>query len=469
MSNSLDYYERLSAIPKPERQQLLTALRDIVAYPKIRESFKSLEGYNKSLFRDMDNVESYLLDAEAILNSDFSKLPDVSTTFSFQPKGWTEPVEFEFDEPQVDQFDGWEFDKLGPSKNCVLLRRRVSVLIGQNGCGKSTLLARLERVAFAKPEDRCTEKLSNLGQLLPEGFGFTRIVFISYSAFDNFEIPGQNDEEQRQIVKDVDRGVGRFVFCGLRDIAAELRGNVDGLDKIQDDQGDKLEIDRRASTQLKTLDSLADEFSMLIELINKKGRAKLFECALESLFADASFNDLSKDVFKALLVNRPGEVFKKWSTGHKIVLHVIASITAHCERKSLVLFDEPEAHLHPPLTAALMRSIRVVLEETNALCIIATHSPVILQETLAQHVHIVERVLDTVITRKPKFETFGESVGVLTYDAFGLKAQSTYFNKTLERLVSSSESREDINSLFPLGLSAQAEAYVMALIARKEN
>ncbi|MCA1494453.1 AAA family ATPase [Ensifer sp. NBAIM29] len=147
----------------------------------------------------------------------------------------------------------------------------------------------------------------------------------------------------------------------------------------------------------------------------------------------------------------------------------MASLVAHCTRKSIVLFDEPETHLHPPLIAALMHSVRLVLERKNAFAIVATHSPVILQETLARHVRIVRRNGDNFDVLSPGMETFGENVGTLTYDTFGLTASTTDFHRILDRLVETHSTLDDINLLFSPRLSGQALAYVMAGLARKAH
>ena len=44
MPNSLDYYERLSHLPKAIRDSILIALRDLVIYPEIKKEFKEEEG-----------------------------------------------------------------------------------------------------------------------------------------------------------------------------------------------------------------------------------------------------------------------------------------------------------------------------------------------------------------------------------------------------------------------------------------
>jgi AAA domain, putative AbiEii toxin, Type IV TA system len=220
----------------------------------------------------------------------------------------------------------------------------------------------------------------------PPSVGFTKIIAISYSAFDNFIVPGLYESELRQIASDIEKGSGRYIYAGLRDIVAEVRDDIAAVEQraLPADQRALLTAqDRRTTTKLKTLAQLADEFERLIGQIAANDDNALLDAALEPLFADPSFADIESGERDVLLGSSPSEAFLAWSTGHKIALHVVASLVAHSTRKSLILFDEPEMHLHPPLTAALMHAVRIVLEEKNAFAIIATHSPVILQETLA--------------------------------------------------------------------------------------
>lgn len=460
VANSLDYYERISALPSEEREWLMESLNDLAANPYLRNEAENFEHYHKSLFRDVEDVDGFLEDASAILRSDFSQLPDLSEPFTFQVSGWNDPIKFNFDGPD-DEWGQWQSERMGTRGPRVVLPRRVAVIIGRNGSGKSTLLSRLARVAFAKPSDRKSDDMQALGEISPPEFGFTRIISISYSAFDSFQIPGLDDSERLQISRDIENSSGRFIFCGLRDIAAELSSS--------DETSEAEEPERRSSTHLKNLSDLAKEFQALLAIINEKDRISVFQDGLDVILADASFGDIEERTVADLVGDNAAKAFMSWSTGHKIAIHVLASITAHCQRKSIVLFDEPETHLHPPLIAALMRAVRIVLERTNAFCVVATHSPVILQETLARHVYIVERDGDIVSVRQPQMETFAESIGSLTYDSFGLTAEATYFSKTLKRLVSSADEPSDLDPLFPIGLSAQAEAFVMSLFARKEQ
>jgi predicted ATP-dependent endonuclease of OLD family len=74
------------------------------------------------------------------------------------------------------------------------------------------------------------------------------------------------------------------------------------------------------------------------------------------------------------------ELFGALSTGHKIVLLTITRLVETVDERSIVLFDEPEAHLHPPLLSALIRALSELLISRNGVAIVATHSPVVLQE-----------------------------------------------------------------------------------------
>jgi len=298
-----------------------------------------------------------------------------------------------------------------------------------------------------------------------------RVITISYSAFDSFVVPGIATRDIAQTTKDIESGESRFVFCGLRDLAAE---GVADLEKAEQSAGTEagdageLPVERRSSTRLKSVEALAEEFSKILERIKQAENTDLLLSALQPLTAEPSFSELKgqlSDLLSSVESSKP--LFLSWSTGHKIVLHVIAQLVASARPRSLVLFDEPEAHLHPPLMAALMHAVRVVLTQVNAFCIVATHSPVLLQETLARHIRIVRRVGNTLEIVSPTLETFGENLGIITYDVFGLTSASTDFHQVLDLLVSGCTSPEEVDELFTPGLSGQARAYVLSRFAAK--
>jgi energy-coupling factor transporter ATP-binding protein EcfA2 len=468
VGTSLDYYQRLNELPPRWRKTIMDALNDAVAHPNLVEAFADEEGWETSLFRDNRDWRGFLKDARALYEGNFSSLADIDESFSYTPVGSKAPIDFDFSSPEPD-FYGGPYRRLGPSKRKTLLPNRIIVLVGRNGSGKSTILARLAHVAFASPQERATKAIKVLGSLVPPSIGFMRVITISYSAFDSFVVPGLDPKKLSQTLQDLASGEGRFVFCGLRDLVAEARADVE-RDEVSKsgEEDDELPVERRTTTCLKPVDQLADEFATLLGRIRKEDRLELFQSALEPLLGDPSFVDLAEQLKRLTSSSRSARsLFLGWSTGHKIALHVVASLVAHAVQRSLILFDEPEAHLHPPLMAALMHAVRIVLNEVNALCVVATHSPVLLQETMSRHVRVVSRTGKSLTVKQPNLETFGENVGILTYDTFGLTASSTDYHKVLDLLVKGCESIEEVDELFQPGLSAQARAYVLTQFARK--
>jgi len=469
VGTTLDYYQRLNDIPTTHRATIMRALNDAVAHPELVDLFSAEEGWQTSLFRDNPEWQAFLTDARVLYEGNFGALPDMEQSFSYVPRSGEHRIEFDFGAPEPESYFG-PYRRQGPSRKQTLLPERMIILVGRNGSGKSTLLSRLARVAFASPQDRATKQLTALGRLEPASIGFMRVITISYSAFDSFIVPGVVARDLTQITQDIENGDGRFVFCGLRDIVAEVRDDIEKAEDAVADGDEGLVVERRTSTRLKSVDALANEFAKLLGRIRRGGTTELFNAALEPLLGDPSFADLGEqvvDLFSSAA--RAKRIFLGWSTGHKIVLHVVASLVANTRPRSLVLFDEPEAHLHPPLMAALMHSVRLVLTEVNAFCVIATHSPVLLQETLARHVRNIRRVGDKIEVTKPELETFGENVGILTYSTFGLTASSTDFHKALDLLVRGCDSVEEIDQVFTPGLSGQARAYVLSKLAAKRG
>lgn len=469
VGTSLDYYQRLNELTKRDRSSIMRALNDVVAFPDLVKTFEDEEGWETSLFRENRSWRSFLEDAQALYEGNFSALADLEESIRYTPAGADEPVEFDFSSPEPEHYFG-RYRRVGPHGKKTLLPNRILVLVGRNGSGKSTIIARLAHVAFASPEERATKSLRALGKLDPPSIGFTRIITISYSAFDSFIVPGLDAKELSQTSRDLESGEGRFVFCGLRDLVAEARSDVDEApDERASSSQDVPAVERRTTTRLKSVDQLADEFAGLLKRIREMDRIDLLDAALGPLLADPSFAELVEDVRSIRRSRRSvrKKRFLGWSAGHKIALHVIVSLVAHAMPRSLVLFDEPEAHLHPPLMAAMMHAIRIVLTDQNALCVVATHSPVLLQETLSKHVRRVRRIGEKLEIKQPDLETFGENIGVLTYDTFGLTASSTDFHQILDLLVDGSDSPDEVDALFEPGMSAQARAYVLARFASK--
>lgn len=477
MGQSLDYYQRLSELPIEIHNQTLTALNDAVFNPSLRQKFKNHPGWDESLLREIPQKNGFLSIATSILKNSYSNLIDDNLTFSFQYEDWENPITFDF----------------SPSKENPHLSKhlpnRIMALVGPNGSGKSTLLSRIARIAYATQKDRESSELRALGEIVPSSIGFPRIITISYSPFDSFKIPLINytndkekeisikkgyvedsyvedgyyerSSERQQLIHDMQNGSGRFIFCGIRNIAEEAS-------VLESQSLDAHESDRVFTTIPKPIELLKTEFIQNFKRIVDQGNEGILNSALQQFKYEKSFSHISHllnaEDFKKLDLQK---IFMDWSTGHKIVMQIVFSLVAHTTQSSLVLIDEPETHLHPPLLAALMHAIREVLNKTKAFAIIATHSPVVLQETLRKNTYVIQRYEQYTSIQKPNIETFGENIGTLTSTIFGLNSQETDFYKTLKAIADKEQDIKIIENLFsPEGLSNQARAYILNRISK---
>ena len=102
------------------------------------------------------------------------------------------------------------------------------------------------------------------------------------------------------------------------------------------------------------------------------------------------------------------------SSGESIYVYSLTEILANIRYDTLLLFDEPEQHLHPHAITVLMRAIYDVLEKFESYAIIATHSPLIVREMISDNVYTLERIENTLSVAKIGIECLGEDVSILS-------------------------------------------------------
>src|SRR5205807_2550155 len=129
----------------------------------------------------------------------------------------------------------------------------------------------------------------------------------------------------------------------------------------------------------------------------------------------------------------------------------------------------PEAHLHPPLLSACIRSLSDLLINRNGVAIIATHSPVILQEVPRSCDWRIRRIGREAKIERPAKETFGENVGTLTHAIFGLEVTDSGFHKLISEAVDNGLSYEEIVERFGDQLGDEARGIARSLIATRAD
>lgn len=189
----------------------------------------------------------------------------------------------------------------------------------------------------------------------------------------------------------------------------------------------------------------------------------------DDLFAEANVTSLLECESDEVLMKRSRTLFKKLSSGHAIVLLTVTRLVELVDERTLVLLDEPEGHLHPPLLASFVRCLSEMLIRRNGVAIVATHSPVVLQEVPRSCAWKLRRSRSASVVERPTVETFGENIGVLTREVFGLQVTHSGFHRLLQEAVSDGSGYKSVLRRFKHQLGDEAKAIVQALIAERDG
>lgn len=453
LGTSIDYYVRLIELGILEKVRGL--FNDLSSHPQLRRAFSKEPGLATSLYRDLARPDDYYDEIARTVAAGGVPPGEDQFTLTFTPAGSLDPITFALGGTET-----------SGARRLTRPSRRAGIIIGPNGVGKTHLLASLARVAYAPPAER--EQLAANEGVITEGPGFPNILAVSYSSFDNFVPPILEGDDPAERRADFIAGHGRYIYLGMRDPAGLIEAS-DVVPRLVT-QAELAETFANHITRIRELDrfkTLADIMQPVLEEVSVRAYAGIPQ--LEKPNEEDDFWDLDKDRVEQLNTwfgEDPAEAFLKLSSGHKIVLHQLAGMTAMLQRHGLVLIDEPETHLHPPLLAALMSAIRRLLSKQRAYALVATHSPVVVQEALADQVVILAGREPT-IAKPPSIETYGENVGALSREVFGFYPTAGDYRNVLDRMVTAYETVEGVEEALGSRLSSQALAHVMATIARR--
>lgn len=431
LGQSTDYYSALRALPAAYREEILSGLHDVVRFDDALARAMEEEVFKTSLLRGVNY---------ASITEQFKRILDggaVRTEFHFGYRTGQKAEHAEF---------ALTFDvhpNVKPSQN-------IHVLIGRNGIGKTTLLNGM--IASLTNE---REQVDGAGYFFdmaatPEptviGNGyFPGVVSVSFSAFDPFNPPPDRNDDASTL---------KYSYIGLKEVYAE--GKV-------------------RKSKHKDLPDLAKDFiSSLMGCFGLSLKREQWLTAIRFLESDMNFQEMDLARLVEIddqqeLKKRAAKVFLKMSSGHAIVLLTITRLIEKAEEKTLVLMDEPESHLHPPLLAAFTRALADLLHKINGVAIIATHSPVVLQEVPKSCVWKMRRTRLSAHVDRPELETFGENVGTLTREVFGLEVTKSGFHDVLARSVAEGRTFEQIVYEFGGQIGFEGRALLMALVTERDS
>ena len=341
---------------------------------------------------------------------------------------------FKFKLNNADDFISFDFTCLNdedfvPEERKLMVPNGCVVFIGGNGSGKSTAMYKLAKLMYTEIDKRRKPEYKEyIGELKPNNVGVSKMIVVSYSPFDNFMLPAwdENPEESAE----------RFIYCGIRDYIAERDLLLEEQDGKYEQSEEVILADRQNRTQLKSIQELANEFvEQFTKLKQDSKRRTIWEEITES--AEELHPELSKAMGQISFGPDDGTrigMFKNLSTGNKYIFHMLATIIGNIEDDSLILFDEPENHIHPPLLSFLLTAIRRVLHNYNSVVFISTHSPVIIQETFANNVYVIRRIGEGVTMTHPNIETYGANIGEITSEVFNLTSDNISYYKLFSYL-----------------------------------
>lgn len=319
----------------------------------------------------------------------------------------------------------------------------IHAIIGSNGVGKTTLLKNMvESLLF--PGTTLLNTFNNVESIESEEGIFANIIFISFSAFD---IDGYYENIKNQ------HGKSYYSYIGLRE---ELADEENMITRVSKDP-----------------DSLAYEFleSMKSIISSSKDNTKFirWQNAITIMEADNILKSFQLRNIDKLNDDEKVNLFTKLSSGHKLIVLILTRLIEKVTEKSLVIIDEPESHLHPPLLSAFMNALSKILINENAVSIIATHSPVVIQELSKNCVSILRRGNETISVSRPEIETYGENVGTLTREVFGLEVTNSGFHNELKKQVAERKTYDEIIEDFADSLGFEARIVLRSLIAQREQ
>lgn len=298
------------------------------------------------------------------------------------------------------------------------LPNRFFCLIGKNGTGKTQYISSL---ANKLSDDQCPGVFDSVRP------GFTRVIAASFSYFDKFKFPVREDIS--------------YHFIGVKD--------KNGL-------YDEPTMANLVWQAFAKLASDKDKKALWLESIQN---------ALETEYLDFELLELINIAKKEEFLERTDDIF---SSGQKIIFQFLTRFLSVLDFKSLLLFDEPETHLHPNITGRLLRAIHAILVRYRSFCILSTHSPIIVQEVPSRYIRIFDRHQNTPIVKPPLIECFGENLSNISNSIFEADQEREIYKTELERLLDI-YSVEDINAIFGGNLSTNAQLFLQTLNLRKDN
>ena len=291
-------------------------------------------------------------------------------------------------------------------------RNRIAVLIGRNGVGKTQLLRRIVEAQKDAP--------GGADVVMNPQRPFGRVLVFSSVTSDPYPraIPPWEGVDYEYFSMTAPTEYGGDAL--LQALASLRRDNGDRIGPGQEFRRDLFRrtlaafgLFNRLSLPLKPV---RNDRNYPAEFIWDGKRYFPFDAPLREQLELLLVGDIDW-AGSAVVFSREGP--RQLSSGETAILRFVDQVVASIDRGSLLLFDEPETHLHPNYVSDFMGVLQDLLGRTQSVAIIATHSAYVVREVPRERVNVMTVDGDgRPNADAPRLQTFGASIDSISQFVF---------------------------------------------------
>ena len=351
-------------------------------------------------------------------------------------------INYSFKEDGIDK-GALNFKKNRKSK----LPMNVYAVVGGNGSGKSYKINQI------------------ISEHMEGDNKFSQILHFSLSPFDNI-INFDKDGSRKEISDKGKDSDGEIIYEKVGFVSVKYPPILEVLKKAEalalTDV--KKYLEQKSSKYLVAENTLKEGFegkisikesfsyyiqNLLIDLIASEDKLKMWGDCLNFFTFESWVDDIINAFQDRNISKNDIEKIDTLSSGQATILLYITKLISSINQGSLVIFDEPETFMHPPMVKAFIRAVSELVDNNKAFCLMATHSPVIIQEI--PHCNVYKLDSNHELTNI-YYKTYGQNLDTLYKNIYGVELQQTgynsFFNDRKEEIIGEGQNDlEDINLL----------------------
>jgi len=331
--------------------------------------------------------------------------------------------------------DGVDKGKLQFIKNRMSeLPMNVFAVVGGNGSGKSY-------------------KINHIIKEHLEGDNkFSQILHFSLSPFDNIvhfnrdgtsiEVADKEKDSDGEIIYEK-VGFVSVKYPPIPEVVKKAEASLltDVKEYLHEKSRKYLDSDNTLKEGFEAEISIKESFSyyiqnLLFDLIASNKKLAQWKSAIEFFEFETWIEDIKIAFLDRDIIKEDLEKIDNLSSGQATILLYITKLVSSINQGSLVIFDEPETFMHPPMVKAFIRAVSEIVDNNKAFCLIATHSPVIIQEIPHCNVY---RLDSNHGLKNTNYKTYGQNLDTLYKNIYGVELQQTgynsFFNKKRDNII----------------------------------